>query len=263
MPSIHPSAIVDAAARIAEDVHIGPYAIVEGPVRLGEGCRLGPHAQLIGDVKIGPRTVIGPGAIIGADPQSVKFDPATPSRVEIGPENTIREYVTIHRSERDGGVTRVGTRNFIMTGAHLAHDVWIGDDNVIANNCLLAGHVRLGDRAFLGGGSVFHQFVRVGDLAMIQGGSRISLDVPPFLMGCHYNRIAGLNAVGMRRAGLSPDERAGIKRAFKILYCQGLGLPQALRETDSHEWPEAAKRFLAFFREESHCGCCLKRNGAD
>ena len=162
---IHPTAIVSDDARLADEVDVGPFSVIEGPVELAAGVKVDGHVLLRGRVRVGERCTIGWGAAIGGPPQDTGFDPATDSGVELGADNTIREYVTIHRGSKPGSTTRIGERNFLMAGCHLGHDVTLGSDAAIANNVLLAGHVRLGDRCFLGGGAAFHQFVHVGSLA--------------------------------------------------------------------------------------------------
>lgn len=261
---IHPTALISSEAEIADDVVIGPFSIIDGPARIGAGCRIDAQVILRGQVEIGEGTRIWPGVIIGEEPQSVGFDSAIQSGVKIGSRNSIREYVTIHRSLYEGQFTRIGDDNFLMAGAHLGHDVVVGDRNVVANNCLLAGHVTLGNRCFLGGGSVYHQFIRIGDFAMTRGNSAMSQDLPPFLMSAAVNRIVGLNVIGLRRGGFNSEERAAIKRAFGLIYAGGLNLTQALAEVDQHgPWTGGAAAFLDFFRQQSHRGICLRRFGGE
>ena len=149
---IHPTAIIDPAAELAEDVEVGPYAIIGPGVRAAAGCKVAPHAQLCGTVELGEGTTVGHGAVVGADPQDLTFDPSVQSGVRLGKNNTLREHVTIHRSTGEGGWTTVGDDNFLMAGTHLGHDVQMGDGNILANNCLFAGHVIVGNGAFFGGG---------------------------------------------------------------------------------------------------------------
>ena len=253
---IHTTAIISPQAEIADEVEIGPYTIVDGPARIASGCRIGSHVHLLGDVTLQAGCQIGPGTIIGADPQSLDFDPSIQSGVEVGEKNRIREYVTIHRSLFEGQKTRIGAGNFVMTGAHFGHDVQVGDHNVIANNCLLAGHVELGNRAFLGGGSVYHQFVKIGDFVMVQGLGGIGKDLPPFVIAAEINRIAGLNTVGLRRAGFTPAERKSLKRAYKLVFRSGLNLKDALEEAEKTEWDGPARSLFEFLRNESGRGFC-------
>jgi UDP-N-acetylglucosamine acyltransferase len=254
VPQIHPTALVSPDADLADDVSVGPFTVIEGPVKLAAGVRIGGHAWISGRTSIGAGSSVGWGAVIGADPQDLSFDPATDSGVVIGEGNTLREYVTIHRGSKTGGMTVIGRGNLLMTGAHLAHDVVLGDGCILANSVLLAGHVHVGNKAFLGGGAGFHQFVRVGELAMVQGLTAVSQDVPPYCTAYGINQIAGLNTVGLRRAGFSADERAGIKRAYKLVYQSAGSREDALAAAAGLEWPEAAKRFLDAIAQPSRKG---------
>lgn len=254
MPTIHPTAQISPDAELADDVTVGPFTVIEGPVKLAAGVKIGGHAWISGLTSIGEGTSVGWGAVIGADPQDLSFDPETDSGVEIGPRNSIREYVTIHRGSKSGTRTVMGEGNMLMTGAHLAHDVHLGDGNILANSVLLAGHVHVGNKAFLGGGAGFHQFIKVGDLAMVQGLTAVSQDVPPFCTAYGINQLAGLNTIGLRRAGFSTDERAAVKRAYKLLFQSGLSREAALAEALTQEWPEPAARFLAAIATPSKKG---------
>lgn len=260
----HPTALISPEAELADDVEIGPYTVIEGPVRIGAGTRVASHVCLRGDVRIGPGCQIGSGAILGADPQSIGFDPSIRSGIDIGEGNTIREYVTIHRSLHEGQFTRIGRENFLMTGAHLGHDVILGDHNVIANNCLLAGHVEVGHRCFLGGGSVYHQFMRIGNYVIVRGLSAFGQDIPPFVTAAGVNRIAGLNVVGLRRGGFDQVQRTGIKRAFDLIYRSGYNLTQALEEASQRDsLIGAALEFVEFFRTPGRRGFCLHLAGME
>lgn len=245
MPAIHPTAHVSPEAEIADDVSIGPFTVIEGPVKLAGGVKIGGHAWISGRTVIGEACEVGWGSILGAHPQDLSFDPAVDSGVILGPRNVLREYVTIHRGSKEGGQTVLGEGNYLMTGVHLAHDVRLGDGNILANNVLLAGHVTVGNKAFLGGAAGFHQFIKVGDLAMVQGLTAVSQDVPPFCTAYGINQIAGLNTVGLRRAGFSADDRAAVKRAFKLVFQSGKTREEALAAAASQEWPEPARHFLA------------------
>jgi UDP-N-acetylglucosamine acyltransferase len=254
VPRIHPTALVSPDAEIADDASIGPFTVIEGPVKIGGGVKIGGHAWISGRTVIGEACEIGWGSILGADPQDLSFDPAVDSGVILGPRNTVREYVTIHRGSRAGGQTILGQGNLLMTGVHLAHDVRLGDDNILANNVLLAGHVTVGNKAFLGGAAGFHQFIQIGDLAMVQGLTAVSQDVPPYCTAYGINQIAGLNTVGLRRAGFSADDRAAIKRAFKLVYQSGKPREEALAAAASQDWPPPALRFLDAIRSPSRKG---------
>jgi UDP-N-acetylglucosamine acyltransferase len=253
---IHSTAIIHRDAKIATDVEIGPYVCIEGPAEIGAGCVLQPHAILAGRVRLGSGTLIGYGTVIGAASQHLSFPPDHPGEVVIGDANTIRELCTIHRSTAQGGATRVGNHNYLMAGAHLAHDVQLGDHVTIANNSLLGGHVHVADRVFIGGACVFHQHVRIGRLAIAQGASAFSKDIPPFTLAAERNAVAGLNAVGLRRAGLDAAQRQEIKNAFKLLYKSGLNTAQALASADELDWDQNAREFFDFVRAAKKRGIC-------
>ena len=153
-------------------------------------------------------------------------------------------------------MTRLGESNFLMAGAHVGHDVQMGDHNVLANNCLLGGEIVIGERNFFGGGSAFHQFVRVGDLCMVKGLTAISQDVPPFVMVSGSNQVRGLNVVGMSRAGFDKEQRSGVKAAFSHIYRDGMNLSQALEAAETMDWGAEAAKFIAFFRVDSKKGIC-------
>ena len=195
---------------------------------------------------MGEENEIGYGAIIGSEPQDLSFDSNTPSRVLIGRRNRIREYVTIHRGSVAGSATIVGDDCFIMVGAHLGHNVRVGNEAIIANNVLLGGYVEAGDRVFLGGGSVFHQNVRIGRLSITQGGSAMSKDVPPYVMAAQLNELVGLNSVGLRRAGFTSAERAEIKAAFDLLFRSGLNVSQAVSAAAERSWGDYGRSFWEF-----------------
>lgn len=254
--AIHPTAIISPEARIAPDVRIGPNVVIEGAVEVGARTVIGPNAVITGRVRIGARNSLGAGVIIGSDPQDLRFDPATDSGVWIGEDNTLREYCTVHRATVAGKDTTIGHRNYLMVGAHLAHDVHLGSDNVIANNVLIAGHTVFGDRIVVGGGSVFHQLIRVGDGAMIQGLSGFGQDVPPYTVGARVNLVVGLNVIGLRRAGRSAAERTELKRAFDLLYRGGMNVSQALEKSKESEWTGPARLFWDFVGSAGKRGIC-------
>src|ERR1043166_836052 len=214
--SIHPTAIINPAAQIGSGVEIGPFSVVGSGAIIGEGTILQSHVVIEGDVNIGARNFIGHGAVIGSPPQDLSFSPERKTRVEIGSDNVIREYCTIHRATTEGSATKIENKNFLMVGAHLGHNCEIGSNVIVANNCLLGGYVCVDDGAFLGGGCVFHQFMHVGRLVISQGGSAFSKDIPPFLIAAERNCVFGLNVIGLRRAGVSAQDRDEITTAFKL-----------------------------------------------
>jgi UDP-N-acetylglucosamine acyltransferase len=254
---IHSTAIVADGATLADDVEIGPFSVISAESEIGAGCVLGAHVILEHRVVLGEGTKVGHGSILGAHPQDLGFDTArTDTGVRIGKNNTIREYVTIHRGTKENGDTVVGDGNFLMTGFHMGHDSVVGDKVIAANNVLLAGHVRVQDRAFLGGGTVFHQFMEVGNLAMVRGGCRFSKDIPPFLVATGENHVAGINAIGLRRAGISAEARKDIKRAFRLLYQSGLNVSQALEAAGAETWGAEGELFFAFVQAAKKRGVC-------
>ncbi len=260
---IHPSALIDSSAQIDPSAEIGPYVVIEGAAEVGPGCRIEAHAQLVGHVVVGEGTRIGRGAVIGGEPQDLGFDPATQSSVILGKKNVIREHVTIHRGSKQGSVTRIGDRNFLMVGCHLAHDVVLGDRNILANGVLLAGHIHVGNNTFMGGGAVFHQFLRIGDFCVVQGNGSFSKDIPHYCAAQRVNRITGLNVIGLRRQGFTSEDRGAIKELFQLLFCGGMNLGQALEQAAAREWPEKAARLLQFVQAPSKKGVCPVRVGRD
>jgi len=258
---IHPTALIHPSAQLGSDVEVGPYAIIEGPSEIGDGCRIEAHAQLVGRVRLGTGCVVGRAAILGTPPQDLGFDRGTESSVWIGDRNILREHVTIHRGSKPGSATRLGDGNFLMVGAHLAHDVVLGDSNILANACLLAGHVRVGNRSFIGGGAVFHQFLHIGDSCVIQGNGSFGKDIPHFCAAMRTNRITGLNVIGLRRQGFSPTERSSIKEMFRLLFCSGMNLGQAVATARARDWPGPALHLLEFVENPSRRGICPWRGG--
>lgn len=261
---IHPTAIVDVDAKIGGDVEIGAFSIVGPHVTIGDNTITQSHVVIEGEVAIGSGNLIGHGVIIGGPPQDVSFSPERKTKVEIGDDNIIREYCTIHRGSPDGSATKIGDKNFLMAGAHIGHNCVIGNNVIIANNCLLAGHVRVDDGAFLGGGSTFHQFMHIGRLVMVQGSSAFGKDLPPFVIAAERNYVFGLNIVGLRRAGLSGNDRGEIKEAFKLVYLSGLNTSQALEKAAIMTFGAPAREFLDFVATSKERGICpLKRVNRD
>jgi len=253
---IHPTALVDPHARIGTDVEIGPFSVVGPQAVIGNNTIVQSHVVIEGNVTIGTGNLIGHGTVIGAAPQDLSFSPGRKTKVEIGDNNVIREYSTIHRGSPEGSATKIGDKNFLMTGAHVGHNCALGNSVVIANNCLLAGHVRVDDGAFLGGGSTFHQHMHVGRLVMVQGSSAFGKDLPPFVIAAERNSVFGINVIGLRRAGFSAQDRDEIKVAFKLLYLSGLNISQALEKAAATEFGAAAREFFDFVASAKKRGIC-------
>ena len=261
---IHSTALVEPGAQIGADVEIGPFSVIGPQAMIGEKTIVQSHVVIEGNVAIGTDNFVGHGAIIGAPPQDLSFSLERNTKVEIGNDNVIREYCTIHRGSPEGSVTKIGNKNFLMAGAHIGHNCEIGTNVIIANNCLLAGHVRVDDGAFLGGGSTFHQHMHVGRLVMVQGSSAFGKDLPPFVIAAERNSVFGVNVIGLKRAGFSVQDRDEIKNAFKLLYTSGLNISQVLEKAAVMKFGEAAREFFAFVAAAKKRGICpLKRGGAD
>jgi UDP-N-acetylglucosamine acyltransferase len=230
MPTfIHDTAIVDAAARIGDNCHIGPFCTVGAGVELGRGVRLDSHVVVDGDTSIGDETHVFPFASIGLAPQDLKYG-GEPTRVRIGRRNQIREFVTIHRGTAGGGgLTKIGDGNLLMAQAHVAHDCQLGDEIIMANAATLAGHVEIADRANIGAYSGVHQFCRVGLEAFVGGYSVVVKDAPPFavIQGNHA-RCYGLNRVGMKRRGYPRGAIEKLHHAYHLLLSAKLNTTQAL-----------------------------------
>jgi UDP-N-acetylglucosamine acyltransferase len=256
--SIHPTAVVSKGAQLGADVTVGPFAIIEENVVISDRCIIEASAQIRKGSNLGVNCFVGSGAIIGSDPQFRDFDPRIPSGVEIASGNIFREYVTVHRSVFENGVTCVGRDNYLMVGSHIGHDSTVGHSNTLANDVLLGGHVDFGNHCFVGGGSAFHQFVRVGDFVMCQGHSGFSQDLPPFVIGADINTVVGINVVGLKRANFSVDERKAIKEAFREIYHSSKPLEQVLDEASAREITPAVEDFFAFFRKKSKKGLCIR-----
>jgi len=218
---IHPTAVVDPGAELGRDVRVGPYCVVGREVELGDGCHL--HAQVVidGNTAIGPGCRFFPGAIIGLAPQDLKYR-GEPTRLQIGRNNVFREMVTVHPGTAGGGsLTRIGDHNHFLVGVHVAHDCRIGNHCIVANYVQLAGHVKVEDYATFGGSSGVHHFVTVGRHAMIGGLTRVTADVPPFMIfvaARTYGRVRLVNGVGLQRCGFSPQQIAALKNAWQRLY---------------------------------------------
>jgi UDP-N-acetylglucosamine acyltransferase len=261
--SIHPTALVSEGASFGSGVVIAAYTIVEKDVELGDGCHVLPHAQILNGTRIGAKTTIGRGAVIGGDPQSLTFDPATETFVEIGCENVIREHVTVHRATNEGAATKIGDHNMLMVGSHVGHDTTIGDHNVIANATLIAGHVQLGSNTYVGGGAGIHQFLRIGDYCMVGGNGSFTKDIPHFTMTARRNLLTGLNAIGLRRAGFTPDERKAIKILYKMLFRDSDTLAQGIAIASESSLDYPAKKLLDFVQSPSAKGVCSHGHRSD
>jgi len=257
--SVHPTAIIDPGARLAEGVEVGPWCVVGSGVALHEGVRLVSHVVVQQDTTIGARTVVHPFAVIGGDPQHGGYKGET-VRLEIGADNLIREHCTFNRGTPQGaGVTRVGSNGLFMTGAHVGHDCVVGDHVVMANNATLGGHARIGDRVFLGGLAAVHQNGRVGQGAIVGGLAAVTRDVIPYgsAWGNHA-RLHGLNLIGLKRKGYGKEAIRRLLMAYRDLFeGHGAFADRVERVAAAYvDLPEIME-VVAFIREDGKRPLCL------
>ena len=248
--TIHPTAIIDPRAEIASDVVIGPYVVIEGPVKIGAGSVLKASCVITGNTTLGERCQVFSHAVLGEVGQDKKYQ-GEDSRVVIGDDCIIREGVTVHRATGEGAETVIGDRCFLMSNAHVGHNCIIGDDVILISGCLLGGHVAIGDRAVVSGNTAIHQFVRIGTLAMLGGVAPIVQDVPPFTMTDHDGHVAGINLVGLKRAGFGPEERAEVKEAYRLLYRESLPTAQVIEMLKTNEYSETLAPLIEFLTGSS------------
>jgi UDP-N-acetylglucosamine acyltransferase len=253
--SVDQRAVIDPSARVGKDVQIGPYSIIGAEVEIGDGTWIGPHVVINGPTRIGSNNRIFQFASIGEIPQDKKYH-GEQSRLEIGDDNTIREYVTINRgTEEGGGVTRIGNGNWFMAYIHIAHDCIIGNHTVFANAASLAGHVRIDDHAILGGFTLVHQFCAIGSHAFCGMGSAISKDVPPYIIvSGNPTHPHGLNNEGLKRHKFSKESMKALREAYRIIYRSGLTVEEAKSPLDTLAGESAEVRNLLAFIEASQRG---------
>jgi len=234
MSFIHPTAIIAAEVRLGKDVSVGPYTVIEGPVTVGDGTVIGAHCVVEGHTTLGEKCQLYTAAVIGSRPQDKKHNSKDQVFLTIGDNNIFREYVTVNPGTIEGGgTTSIGNDNLFMACSHVAHDCHIGDDCVLANYVGLSGHVTIEDRALIGGLSGVHQFARVGYMSIIGGCSKVNQDVPPYCMvDGNPATLRGLNAIGIKRAGIPSDTALALRRAFKILFNSGLARGNAIAQVE-------------------------------
>ena len=257
MATVHPSAVVDPAAQLADSVHVGPLAYVGRDVALADGVVVGPHAVVTGRTRVGARSEIHSFACLGGPPQDQAAGDE-PTRLEIGSDNVIREHVTMHvGTTAGGGCTTVGDHNLIMNGAHVGHDCQIGSHCVISSFSGLAGHVSVGDYAVLGAYTGVHQFARVGESVMTASNTKLSLDAPPFSMVAGDRaKLVGVNSLGLKRRHFSRERQQHIKRAFHILFRSQILLGAALEAVRGECKESQDVESLLHFLENSDRGFC-------
>ena len=254
---VHATAIVEDGAELGVDVEVGPYSIVRQHVKIGDRSIIGPHVVLEGFTTLGAENKVFQFASVGSAPQDLKFK-NEPSTLIIGARNTVREFVTLQPGTASGTMTTtIGDNNLFMANSHVAHDCRVGSSNVFANSAALAGHVQIGSRVIVGGLVAIHQFARVGDLAMLAGGSMVSSDVPPYCIGQGDRCVLrGVNTIGLERAGLSEEQVAEVRRAYRHLF-SSVGHLKEKAESLSAELAEKPhiKAMLEFIRSSSR-GIC-------
>jgi UDP-N-acetylglucosamine acyltransferase len=252
---IHPTAIIDPSAVIADDVKIGPYTVIGANVEIGAGCEIAAHVVINGPTKIGRNNRIFQFSSIGEEPQDKKFH-GEDTWLEIGDNNLIRESVTINRGTvQGGGLTRVGSNNWIMAYVHIAHDCLIGNDNIFANNASLAGHVLVDDFVILGGFTLISQFNYLGSHSFSAMGSVISRNVPPYvLVSGHMAKPVGVNVEGLKRRQFSETQIRNIRQAYKYLYRSGLRMEEAEQRLENIEQEAGELAILIDFLNKQEGG---------
>ncbi len=262
MPGIHATAVIDPRARLGPNITVGPYAVIDGNVQMDEACIIGPHVHITGHTIIGRNNRFHAGCVIGDEPQDIKYR-GEPTRLRIGDGNTFREHVTIHRSRTIEDETRVGNGNLLMAHSHVGHNCVLQDQIILANGALLGGHSMIEDRAFISGNCLVHQFARVGKMALMQGGSAISKDLPPFTVARGDNGMAGLNTIGLRRAGIDSAARLELRRLYHRLFRSGLKLKDAVAQARVEFSGEAARHMIEFIASASRGICRDTAQGMD
>lgn len=259
---IHPNAVVHPKAKVDSTTSVAAFAVLDEGVELDANCVVGPHVHLTGNTKIGANNRFHSGCVIGDAPQDLKYKDE-PTGLRIGDNNTFREHVTIHRSNKIGEDTVIGSDNYFMANCHVGHNCQIGNHVIIVNGALLAGHVTVHDRAFISGNCLIHQFTRIGTLTMMQGKAGIGQDLPPFTIATGINTICGLNSVGLRRAGFTAEQRTELKRLYHLLFRSGKNLRMAIEEAKGDFTSATAKTMLDFVAEAKRGVCSDISRGSD
>lgn len=258
---IHPTAVVDPGAEIDASASIGPYAVIESGVTLGAECALAAHTWVGWGTTLGARVRMSPFAAVGGWPQDYAFE-EQPSYVTVGDDTIIREGVTIHRGTKPESTTSVGARCMLMATSHVGHNCAVGDDVILVNSALLAGWVTVGDRALISGNGGAHQHCRVGKLALIHGTDAVLQDLLPFMV-YQFASVIGVNIIGMRRGGYTPEERREAKEAHRVLFRSGRVWKDALDAFAAQAQTRVAEEILDFARGPSKRGFALYRPGRD
>ena len=251
--AIHPTAIIDPNAEIDSIVEVGPYCVIDAHVRVAKNCRLFHGVYLTGWTQIGEGCVIHPGAVVGHEPQDIKYG-GDRSYCRIGKNTIIREYVIIHRGTIPDSETVLGNECFLLAGSHVGHNCCVGNNVTLINNVLLGGHVEVGDHVTMGGGAKVHQFVRIGEYAMVAGNSRVGRDVIPFGLTDLEGKIVGFNRVGLKRSDMPKEHIDDIRGAYKVLMSGESSFQDTVERLAQDVCTPAGQRLVQFLRMDSRRG---------
>jgi len=262
--SIHPTAIISPKAQIDPSAEIGPYVVIDGEVTVGPNCRIFPHVHITGYTTLGANNEIHACAVIGDAPQDLAFKNER-SYVRIGDNNVFREGVTVHRGTQTETVTTIGNNCFFMANSHVAHNCTIADRVIVANNSAIAGHVYVGEGTFISANVGIHQFVRIGRFCMVAATTRMTMDLPHFMMGYGNSGIVGINRVGLRRAGFLSQQITDIRAAFRFLFRSGINMTKAVAQLEAKNPQGPVRELLDFIKAPSKrgiaCAMSMARGG--
>jgi UDP-N-acetylglucosamine acyltransferase len=254
---VHPTAIVDPSAQLGDDVSVGPYTVIGPNVRIGADTRIGPHVFIERNTAIGAACRIHNGAVLGSDPQDLKFG-GEETWLVVGEGTTIREYATLNRGTAAHGKTAIGSHCLLMSYAHVAHDCVLGDHVIVSNAVNMGGHVTIGDWAIVGGLTAIHQFVRVGPHAFVGGAARVQKDVPPYVKAAGSPlALYGLNSVGLQRRGFPDQVRSELKKAYRLVFNSSYNVTQALERARAELVMSPEVELFLTFIEQSERGVAL------
>lgn len=246
--NIHQTAIVEPGAELHPSVQVGPFSIIESGAVIGERCIIESNVRIYCATRIGSHNRVCHGATLGSEPQDLSYTPEKSKPLIIGDHNHFKEGVNISRGIKTDPGTRIGSHNYLMAYAHVGHDCIVGDHNIFANSAILAGHVELEHHIFLSGHTATHQFCRIGAYAMVAGVSGVPQDVPPYVVADgHRTEIVGLNTIGLRRNGFTPQQRKAIKQAYKTIFRSGLKPAEALAQLKAENPSEEVQHIIRFF----------------
>lgn len=248
--NIHPTAVIDPKAELHDSVSVGAYSIIEADTHIDEGTVIGSGVRIYAHTRLGKHNRLDHGVALGCDPQDLGFDPAMPTGLIVGDNNTFRENMNISRGSKEGSNTIIGNHNYFMSLTHVAHDCVFGDHNVMTQSAIIAGHSHVGNRAFISGLVAVHQNVNIGDYAMVAGLAKIVKDVPPYsTVDGNPATVIGTNVVGLRRGGFNQEQRSAIKRAYKLIYHSGMNQSQALEQLAAEPQSPELDTIIRFFRD--------------